>query len=194
MLLEYFRSWAIVGHWYPIMSIDFHEHAMTSMMVLRQVYALGFLSSDARKPCQGMDYPRWGCQWNLEGEWLHGRGDQIPEGLCSKEGKVTYGFVLVISISIRNQMHIESAPSNNVSVIVHWEDKWRGIIMLDIGCRFDFAVDSRLPGKEVDPGITLRVEVWAFGFPYYGYMHCIILFAGWENVHVYVYMWLLEIP
>jgi len=27
-----FRSGSIVGHWYPIVSIDFHEHAMTSMM------------------------------------------------------------------------------------------------------------------------------------------------------------------
>ena len=34
-----------------------------------------------------------------------------------------------------------------------------GIIVLDIGCRFDFAVDYGVIGKEVDPGITLRVEV-----------------------------------
>jgi len=31
--------------------------------------------------------------------------------------------------------------------------------VLDIGCRFEFAMDSRLLGKEVDPSITLRVEV-----------------------------------
>ena len=31
--------------------------------------------------------------------------------------------------------------------------------MLDIGCGFDFAMDSGLPRKEVNPGITLRVEV-----------------------------------
>ena len=30
----------IVGHWWPIVSIDFHEHAMTDMMVLRKLYAL----------------------------------------------------------------------------------------------------------------------------------------------------------
>jgi len=29
-----------MGHWYPIVSIDFHEHAMSGMMVLRQLYAL----------------------------------------------------------------------------------------------------------------------------------------------------------
>jgi len=29
---------------------------------------------------------------------------------------------------------------------------------LDIGYRFDLAVDSGLPGKEVNPGTTLRVE------------------------------------
>jgi len=40
MLVNHFRSSAIVGHWYLIVSIDFHEHAMTGMMVLRQVYAL----------------------------------------------------------------------------------------------------------------------------------------------------------
>ena len=62
MLVKHFRSRAIVGHWYPIMSIDFHEHAMTSMMVLRQGYALVFVSSDARKTCQGMDCPGWGYQ------------------------------------------------------------------------------------------------------------------------------------
>ena len=57
-----------MGYWYPIMSIDFHEHAMTGMMVLRQVYALVFISSNARKPFQGMDCPRWGCHQNLEGD------------------------------------------------------------------------------------------------------------------------------
>jgi len=62
-----FRSRAIVGHWYPIVSIDFHEHDMTGMMVLSHGYALVFGPSDARKPFQGMDYPRWGCQQNLEG-------------------------------------------------------------------------------------------------------------------------------
>ena len=74
MLVEHFRSRDIVGHWYPIVSIDFHEHIMTGMMVLRQGYALVFISSDARKPCQGMDYPRCECQWNLESVWLHRRG------------------------------------------------------------------------------------------------------------------------
>ncbi len=32
MLVKHFRSKAILGHWYPIVSIDVHEHAMTSMM------------------------------------------------------------------------------------------------------------------------------------------------------------------
>jgi len=31
--------------------------------------------------------------------------------------------------------------------------------VLDIGCRFDFALDFGLLGKEVNPGITLRFEV-----------------------------------
>jgi len=31
--------------------------------------------------------------------------------------------------------------------------------VLDIGCRFDFAVDFGLPGKEVNLGITFRVDV-----------------------------------
>jgi len=44
-----------VGDWCPIVSIDCQEHAMTGMMVLRQGYALVFVSSDVRKPCQGMD-------------------------------------------------------------------------------------------------------------------------------------------
>ena len=41
---KHFRSRAIVGHWYPIVSIDFHEHVMNYMMVLRQRYALFFVS------------------------------------------------------------------------------------------------------------------------------------------------------
>jgi len=52
---------AIVGHWYPIVSIDCHEHAMIGMVVFRQLYALVFESFDARKPCQVMDCPGWGC-------------------------------------------------------------------------------------------------------------------------------------
>jgi len=33
------------------------------------------------------------------------------------------------------------------------------IVALDIGCIFDLVVDFGLPGKEVNSGITLRVEV-----------------------------------
>ena len=35
MHVKNFRSTTIVGHWYPIVSIGFHEHAMNDMMVLR---------------------------------------------------------------------------------------------------------------------------------------------------------------
>jgi len=31
--------------------------------------------------------------------------------------------------------------------------------VLDIGCIFDFGVNYGPPGKELDPGITLRVEI-----------------------------------
>jgi len=184
MLVEHFKSRDIVGHWYTIVFINFHEHAMIGMMVLRWGYALVFVFSDARKPFQGMECPRWGCQWKLEGEWLHRRGDRIPEGLCNREWKVKDGFVLVISIVRWNQMYIGIAPWNNELVTIHWEDKWSGIMALDIGCRFDFVVDSRLPEKEVNPSITLRMEVWASGFPCYEYRHCILLFVGWGNVHM----------
>jgi len=67
MLVKHFRSGSIVGNWYPIVSIDFHEHATIGMMVLRQVYALVVLPSNARKPCQGMDRSRYGTSVNLEG-------------------------------------------------------------------------------------------------------------------------------
>ena len=36
MLINHFRSRSIVGHWYPIVFVDFHEHDMANMMVLRQ--------------------------------------------------------------------------------------------------------------------------------------------------------------
>ncbi|MCY6488315.1 hypothetical protein, partial [Actinobacillus pleuropneumoniae] len=58
MLVTHFKRGAIVGHWYPIVSIDFHENAMIGMMVLRHGYALVFVSSNARKPYQVMDCPR----------------------------------------------------------------------------------------------------------------------------------------
>ena len=58
MLVKQFKSRVIVGNWYPIISIDFHEHAMTGMMVLRKGYALVLRPSDARKPCQGRGHPR----------------------------------------------------------------------------------------------------------------------------------------
>lgn len=46
-----------MGHWYQIMSIDFHDHAMIGMMLLRQGYTLVFGSSDARKHFQWTDRP-----------------------------------------------------------------------------------------------------------------------------------------
>jgi len=39
ILVKNLRSRAIVGHWYPIMSIDFHEHDMTGMMCLGKYMA-----------------------------------------------------------------------------------------------------------------------------------------------------------
>ena len=44
---------------------------------------------------------------------------EFPEGLCSREGKVGDGFVLVISIAIWNDMHVGSVPWNNESITVH---------------------------------------------------------------------------
>jgi len=58
MLLKHFRNDVIVGHRYPIVSIDFHKYAMTSMMIFRQGYALVFGPSNARKPCQGRGHSR----------------------------------------------------------------------------------------------------------------------------------------
>lgn len=63
-----------MGHGYPIVSIDFHEHAMTSMMILSQGCALVFVSFYVRKPCQGMNFLGWGYEKDLEGERLHKRG------------------------------------------------------------------------------------------------------------------------
>ena len=57
MLVNHFRNRAIMGHWYPIVSIVFHEHVMTGMMVMRQGYFLVSVTFDVRNPCQGMDHP-----------------------------------------------------------------------------------------------------------------------------------------
>ena len=88
MLVKYFRSKAIVGHWYPIVSIDFCEHAMTSMMVLMHGYALVFRPSNARKPCQGRGHPRdyvlkKGIPSELGRCATTWKGvNEFPEGLC----------------------------------------------------------------------------------------------------------------
>lgn len=139
------------------------------------------------------------CEEALPRDGSHGIGDaeelgrwmttqkgvnKLPEEICSREGKVRDGFVLVISIARWNQMHIGSAPQDNKPVTVRWEDKQRRIIVLDIGCRLEFAVDFGLPRKEVNHGITLRVEVWASVFPCWLRWHHIILFAGWANAHI----------
>lgn len=50
----------MMGHWYQIVSIDYHEHVMTGRMVLRQRYALVFVSSDARKPLPRDGLPKMG--------------------------------------------------------------------------------------------------------------------------------------
>jgi len=56
-------------------------------------------------------------------------------------------------------MNIGSVPWNIEPITVHEEDKWCRIIALDIGCKFDLAGDFGHPRKEVNPCITLRVEV-----------------------------------
>ena len=89
MLVKHFKTRAIVGHWYPIVSIDFHEHAMTDMMVFRQGYALVFGTSDARKPCQGMDFPGMGVLVEPGRCVIAQKGvTGFLEGLCRREGKV----------------------------------------------------------------------------------------------------------
>jgi len=68
MLVKNFMSRVIVGHWYPIVSINFHEQAMTNMMVLRKGYTLVFGPSNVRKPCQGMDRLGKAMRRNLKGD------------------------------------------------------------------------------------------------------------------------------
>ena len=103
-------------HWYPTTSTDFHENSMTGMMVLRKGYALVFGPSDVKKPCQvrgpsrdyvaekGMPTKLGSCMTMWKGV------TGFLEGLCRIEGKVEDGFVLVISISIWNHMHIRCVP------------------------------------------------------------------------------------
>jgi len=57
MLVKHFRNRDILGNWYPIVSINFYDHAMTSMMVLRQGYAFIFVSSDVTKLGQVLEFP-----------------------------------------------------------------------------------------------------------------------------------------
>ena len=95
---------------------------MIDMMVLRQLYALVILHSNARKPCQGRGHPREfvvkkGKLTELE-RWVAAQKGMtgFPEGLCSREGNVGEWIFLGIIISRWNRMHIGSAPWNNESV------------------------------------------------------------------------------
>jgi len=113
-----FRSRAIVGHWYTIVSIDFHEHAMTDMMVLRQVYALVVdlpMRGSLSKGWITRDRGYWGT-WKVS-NCTEGV-TRLCEGLCSREGNSRDGFFLVISITRWNQMHIGSVPWNNELVTI----------------------------------------------------------------------------
>lgn len=84
-----------------------------------------FGPSDARKPCRGRGHLRdcvaeKGMPAELGRCLTAQKGvTKLPEGLCSREGKVGDGFVLVISIVRWNQMHIGSVPWNNKMVTVH---------------------------------------------------------------------------
>ena len=116
MLVNHFKTRAIVGHRYPIVSIDFHEHCMRSMMVLKQLYALVIWPSDARKPCQGKSRSRDyvgenGVPAELRSVSLHWRGWSNSLGdYVEEKGRLRNGFVLVIGIARWNQMYIGSVP------------------------------------------------------------------------------------
>lgn len=108
-----------MGHWYLIVSIDFHENVVTNMIILRQGYALGFVSS-----MQGNLAKGWTARDRVPmelGRCVTARKvvNGFPEGLCIREGKALDGFVLVISISRWNQMHIGSVPWDSEPVTVH---------------------------------------------------------------------------
>jgi len=135
--------------------------------------------------------PDIGCQRNLEGEWLHRK--DWPDFLRDyvAEERVRDGFVFLISITRWNHMHIGIALWNNELVTDHWEEKWHRIVALDIGCKFYFAMDYGILGKEVNHGITLRVEMWAFGFPFCGCRHHILLFVGWVDAYICVCVYII---
>ena len=87
-----------MGHWYLFVFIDFHEHAMINMMVLREQYALVFGPFDVRKPFQGRGHPRvYIAKKGLFAELgrcvIAWKGaTRLPEGLCYKEGNIENGF------------------------------------------------------------------------------------------------------
>ena len=110
MLVKNLRSKAIVWHRYPIVSIDFHEHAMTDMMALRQLYAwfLSFRCEEAlpRDGSIGIGNARELRRWVTTRKGV----TKFLEELCRRGGNSMDGFVLVIIISRWNQTHIGSAP------------------------------------------------------------------------------------
>lgn len=57
-ITQVFKSRAIMGHWYLVVSMNFHEHSRNLIMVLRKGYSLDFVPSDVRKRFQGMDHLR----------------------------------------------------------------------------------------------------------------------------------------
>jgi len=124
-----FKSRAIVGHWYPIVSIYFYENAMTTMMVLSQGYALVFGNFDVRKSFQGLDRLRdcvveKGMPTKL---WrqvtARKRWPNFPRDCVEEKGRTRNEFVLVINISRWNLKHTGSVHWNNELITIHWEKK-----------------------------------------------------------------------
>ena len=119
-------------HWFPWAWCDRYDG-------LRQGYALVFCIFLCEEALSRDGIPEMGVLVELGRCVTAQKGvTGLPEGICSREGKVGDIFFFVISIARWNEMHIGSAPWNNKMVTVHWEEKWRRIVALDIGCNFDY--------------------------------------------------------
>jgi len=70
------------------------------------------VSSDVRKPCQEMDFPGWGCQWNLEGVLLDGRGWDFPRDNVAEKGRA--GFIFFWSVEFPYGMRCTLAVSSGI--------------------------------------------------------------------------------
>lgn len=136
---------------------------------------------------RGTIYQRRVFPQNLEGVWLHKRGwPNFQRDFIVEKGRLGMDFFwslefpngtrCTLGVCLGKMSREFFTKRKSGTRLYHWT----------LDGTLTLAVDFGLPVKEVNPRITLRAEVQASRLHYCWYKHHIVLFTGWENVHMYI--------